>query len=190
MLNNIRIGNKLLMILCINIILLAILGIVAAMSAKSINNNLKSLYSRDLRGIMFLLEADRDLHQAFIAERTMIFAPVGGEIFNSQLKDYTENKGQADTRVGKFNELASNDSQHNLVGAVRGRTHQVGRDLDEDRQGQGRGPGPAGACGHGPWVKAQSASTPCARTSTCSPNNSKSRPKRRPPGPPNPIRAC
>ena len=123
MLNNIRIGNKLLMILCINIILLAILGIVAAMSAKSINNNLKSLYSQDLRGLMFLLEADRDLHQAFIAERTMIFAPVGSEVFKSQMKDYTDNKGQADTRVGKFDELAADASQHDLVAKYKaGRT--------------------------------------------------------------------
>ncbi|THB63430.1 MAG: methyl-accepting chemotaxis protein [Desulfovibrio sp.] len=137
MLKDIRIGNKLLIILTCNILLLVALGALAAYSANSINNNLEEVYSRDLQGLVFLLEADRDLHQAFIAERTMIYAEPGTEVFDAQLEDYTANKGQADTRVGKFADTTSDPGQQALVAAYftgRQAWDEISEDIVAQRQ--------------------------------------------------------
>jgi len=115
MLSNIRIGNKLLLILSVNIVLLIVIGSVAAISSQSISQRLQQIFNRDLRGTVFLLEADRDLHQAFIAERTMIFATPGTKAYEGQMGDYTSNKGQADTRMDKFAAIASTQEQRDLV---------------------------------------------------------------------------
>jgi len=115
MLKNIRIGRKLALILVVNVALLTVIGTLAAISARSINHDLQGLFNRDLKGLVFLLEADRDLHQAFIAERTLLLTPPGSKEFESQVKDYTSNKEQADTRVGKFAGTTGDAGQLDLV---------------------------------------------------------------------------
>ncbi|WP_432735893.1 methyl-accepting chemotaxis protein [Maridesulfovibrio sp. FT414] len=137
MLKDIKIRTKLLLILGINIVLLVIMGVVAVMSAKSINGALEQVFSRDLQGMVFLLEADRDLHQALIAERTMIYAKPGTETFSKQQDDYTSNKQQADTRVGKFAKTSNNPDQQQLVKkyeADRKRWDEVSIKLWQDKQ--------------------------------------------------------
>ena len=115
MLNDIKIRTKLLVILGINILLLGLMGIVANIGAGIINGEMKTIYSRDLTGMSFLLEADRDLHQALVAERSMLIAEPGTEVFKKLMKDYTSNKEQADTRVGKFAATSTSEEQHKLV---------------------------------------------------------------------------
>ena len=102
MLQHVKIANKLRIILGVNIVLLISLGGLAYFSAKSINQNLDTLFNRDFTGMGFLLEADRDLHQSLIALRTMFFSKPDSKDFAQQVKDFEENKDQADTRVGKF----------------------------------------------------------------------------------------
>ncbi|WP_035251791.1 methyl-accepting chemotaxis protein, partial [Desulfocurvus vexinensis] len=140
MLGNIRIGNKLLIILTVNILLLVVIGSVAAISARSINDRLRQIYNRDLQGVVFLLEADRDLHQALIAERSMLFAEPGTPAFETQLKDYHENKQQANDRVGKFAALAADPAQKALVDDYRadGATwDEVSQAIVREKQGGG-----------------------------------------------------
>ena len=115
MLKNIGIGKKLALILVVNLILLAVIGSLAGLSARSINADLQRIFNRDLKGLVFLLEADRDLHQAFIAERTLLLTPPDSKDFTGQMKDYTDNKQQADTRVGKFAATTGDAAQLDLV---------------------------------------------------------------------------
>jgi methyl-accepting chemotaxis protein len=144
MLKNVRIGKKLFLILVVNVFLLVILGTFAALSARNINLDLQGIFKRDLKGLVFLLEADRDLHQAFIAERTMLFALPGTKSFDSQKKDYLDNKEQADSRIAKFAGRTADVDQLDLVkkygegrrawdevslGIIKGR--EAGRPVDE-----------------------------------------------------------
>lgn len=115
MLKNLNIRTKLFLILGINIALFVFMGFAAKMGAGIINDEMEIIYGRDLRGISYLLEADRDLHQALVAERTMFIAKPGTELFNQLMDDYTSNKEQADTRVGKFADISDSPSQKKLV---------------------------------------------------------------------------
>ncbi len=137
MLKNISIGNKLLLILGINVALLIVMGLLAIMSTESLHEEVETIFNRDLKGMTFLLEADRDLHQAFIAERTMLLAKPGSESFRQQMKDYTDNKEQADTRVEKFAKTTKVPGQLELVQAYmadRKKWDEVSLKLLEDRR--------------------------------------------------------
>ncbi|WP_051294724.1 methyl-accepting chemotaxis protein [Maridesulfovibrio bastinii] len=115
MLKDIRIRAKFVLVLGVNIVLLIFMGILALTSARSIEDKLENVFSRDFKGVVFLLEADRDLHQAYVAERTLLLADLDSNSFEKQMKDYTDNKKQADTRVNKFDKITILDSQHSLV---------------------------------------------------------------------------
>jgi methyl-accepting chemotaxis protein len=115
MLGNVRITTKLTVILVLNLILLAAMGLVAYYSSKHIQSQLVGVFNHDYKGMSFLLEADRDLHQMLIAERTMIFAEPGSEAYAKQMKDYTDNIGQADTRVKKFYEAVPTPETKKLM---------------------------------------------------------------------------
>ncbi|MFW5488205.1 MAG: methyl-accepting chemotaxis protein [Desulfovibrio sp.] len=136
-LNNIRVGYKLLILLIINALLYVLIGGIALVSADRINGQLEKVFSRDLQGKSFLLEADRDLHQALIAERTLLFVEPGSEMFAKQLESYTSNKKQADTRIGKFKALETTKEQDALVDAYfadRKKWDEVSLRLVKDRQ--------------------------------------------------------
>ncbi|MGE4553031.1 MAG: methyl-accepting chemotaxis protein [Desulfovibrionaceae bacterium] len=114
-LGDIRVGYKLLIILLLNVLLVLAVGATAYYSARSINADLGDLFHRDFAGLGFLLEADRDLHQSLIAERSMIFSDPGGPAFTEQLKEYESNKQQADARMGKFAATTDDPAQLALV---------------------------------------------------------------------------
>ncbi|EPR42101.1 methyl-accepting chemotaxis sensory transducer [Desulfovibrio sp. X2] len=103
-LGDIKISRKLGFILILNILLLSTMGLVAYYSAEYLQSQLTDVFEHDFKGASLLLEADRDLHQMLIAERSMIFAQPGSKAYADLMQEYTENIGQADTRVKKFYE--------------------------------------------------------------------------------------
>jgi methyl-accepting chemotaxis protein len=60
----------------------------------------------DLAAVDNLLQADRDLYQALVAERSMIFVDVDSDNFKALTQQHEENIAQARERVGKFARLA------------------------------------------------------------------------------------
>jgi methyl-accepting chemotaxis protein len=117
MLNQMRIVTKLAMVLVTNLLLLIAMGITAYYSSSVLNTQLDGVFNVDFKGATFLLEADRDLHQALIAERSMCFAEPGTEAFAAQMKDYSDNIGQADTRINKFYALIATPETKKYVDA-------------------------------------------------------------------------
>jgi len=97
-----KIKLKLLIGFGIILICLLIVGLVGLFGAKNIKSNLDSITQQDMKGIIFLLEADRDLHQMLIAERTMVFSDTKSEVFKKLIKDYKDNKDQAKNRLIKY----------------------------------------------------------------------------------------
>ena len=114
-LGQIRISVKLGIVLVVNLVLLATMGTVAYFSAMNIESKLESVFNHDYKGVSVLLEADRDLHQMVIAERSMFFVKPGSEAYKAQMKDYTDNLGQADSRVEKFYQAVPSPETKKLV---------------------------------------------------------------------------
>jgi len=84
------------------VLLVAVTGLMGYRSGDAINQHLVKANDRTLPAMSLLLEADRDLHQALVAERTMIFVnPESGQ-FQQLLKDHADNIAQAGERWRKF----------------------------------------------------------------------------------------
>lgn len=119
MLGKFRIRARLFVILGLNVALIGIMGVVAYIMATSINEKLSLVLNRDLPGTAVLLEADRDLHQMLLAERGLLLTVPDTPEYESHMKSYKENMGQADTRLGKFIELSFSAEKKALVDKYR-----------------------------------------------------------------------
>ena len=106
LLNNMKVGQKLLFGFAMVLLFMIIVGVVGLRGASSINENLDSIVDKELPSIEKLLQADRDLYQLLVAERSMIFSDVKSPIFEQLVKDYEENLAQSGDRWDQFAALA------------------------------------------------------------------------------------
>lgn len=104
---NLKIGTKLLGGILTLILLMFIIGVFGYRSTARIQNNLEEIYALRMPTLDYIIEADRDLQQLLVAERSLIFTDPDSPVFNDLLQYYEENLGQSARRFGKFKELAS-----------------------------------------------------------------------------------
>ena len=99
--------------LILPITLLAILFLIASSVGFMVSQNLardaRSITDKYLPEINYLLQADRDLYQAQIAERTILFLPDADPQIASFKDQYDENIGQAKSRFQKFIDSTHSD---------------------------------------------------------------------------------
>jgi methyl-accepting chemotaxis protein len=99
------------------VLLLAGMGLLAERAASRINANVAVISAVRLPIIINLLEADRDLHQALVAERTLILGQETGDAARTLRAAIAENHEQAETRIGKASALAVTPEERALVEA-------------------------------------------------------------------------
>ncbi len=114
---NVKISNKLLLSFALMIAVVATVGLMGYLGAKHVHDNLIKISEINLPGLSYLLEADRDLHQLLVAERSMIFSDAQSEYFKELVGQYEENLEQAWTRWTKFKELAQTEDEKELIPA-------------------------------------------------------------------------
>ncbi len=112
---NMKIRVKLMLSFLIMIIFMGVIGYTGYHSTKSIQHALANIFAVQMPSIDFLIEADRDLQQLLVAERSMIFVGTDSEEFKQLLADYEENLKQAEERLGKFEALPLTDEEKNIL---------------------------------------------------------------------------
>jgi methyl-accepting chemotaxis protein len=70
---------------------------------------LNQLFEVQLPMMDYLLEADRDMQQMLVAERSMIFTATQSEQFKGLVDEYEANMAQVDERMGKFFALVTDE---------------------------------------------------------------------------------
>ena len=70
----------------------------------------------NLPAVDFLVEADRDMQQALVAERSLMFLRQASDEAVAMRKDHTENIQQAKERWGKYKAIAASDVEKKLWG--------------------------------------------------------------------------
>lgn len=85
--------------------LIIVTGFVGYQAGQGISQHVQKATGVNLPSVSFLLEIDRDLHQALIAERTMIFTDPSEPRFQDLLKEHAENLAQAAERWEKFKQI-------------------------------------------------------------------------------------
>ncbi|MDH2431088.1 methyl-accepting chemotaxis protein [Pokkaliibacter sp. MBI-7] len=100
--HNLRFRNKLL----IPIALIAVLTLILAMqnlrSSHSMATTVDHVIHLDLPGVNYLLQADRDFHQVWVAERSLMNLKVGSPEYQQVQAYHQENLEQIKERVNKF----------------------------------------------------------------------------------------
>jgi len=116
MIKNLRIGKKLLVGFGIMVIFMGIIGYSGYRSVSEVHHNLEKIYLVQMPGIDFLIEADRDLQQLLVAERSIIFTDPKSPLFQEFLKEYETNLEQSEKRWNSYKALAQTDGEKALFG--------------------------------------------------------------------------
>ncbi len=112
---DLKIGVKLALGFSIMILFMAVIAFSGYRSINVINQNLEDIFAVRLPSIDYLIEADRDLQQLLVAERSMIFANSKSELFKTLLDDYEQNLKQSDERWGKYKALPATAAEEAII---------------------------------------------------------------------------
>jgi len=85
---------------------MAVIGYTGFRSTRNTQRLLEQVFDSTLPAVDYLVQADRDLHQLLVAERSMIFTSTQSQEFKKLVADYEENLAQAQERWNNFKALA------------------------------------------------------------------------------------
>jgi methyl-accepting chemotaxis protein len=102
---DLKIRNKLFAAFSLIISLMILIGYLSYQGLDSIKTTLNTIFSVNMPSLDYLIEADRDLQQLLVAERSMISMESNSQGYSSQEEDYNKNLKQMYERFGKFKAL-------------------------------------------------------------------------------------
>jgi methyl-accepting chemotaxis protein len=140
-LKNLKIGTKLFLGFSVMIVFMGVIGVTGYLSTENINRSVDQIFRLRLPSIDFLLQADRDLQQLLVAERSMIFANARSDGFKTLVDEYELNLKQAEERMEKYKSLASTPEETALISkfeASRSAWHDVSRLVVDGRKEDSR----------------------------------------------------
>lgn len=114
-LRNTTIGFRIFLVFFMIILLMGVIGYAGYRSSRNIGLNLDEIFRVRLFGLDYLIEADRDLQQLLVAERSMIFSDVESDQFNVFLRNYNENLNQSEARFNSYKALANTPRERELI---------------------------------------------------------------------------
>jgi methyl-accepting chemotaxis protein len=92
-----------------------LIGFFSAKSMKEIQLNLQDIFAVRLPSIDALIEADRDLQQLLVAERSLIFINKNSGAYPNFIADYEQNYGQSLKRWEIFKSLSSEGDERSII---------------------------------------------------------------------------
>lgn len=110
-----KISTKLLLGFSVMILFMGIIGITGYRSINTIARDLDEIFLVRLPSLDYIIEADRDLHQLLVAERSMIFSDTKSDVFQQLVDFYEENLQQSDERWGKYKALDLTKEENALI---------------------------------------------------------------------------
>ncbi|MEW5723002.1 MAG: methyl-accepting chemotaxis protein [Thermodesulfobacteriota bacterium] len=111
---NMRIRGKLFLGSALMVFFMLVIGVTGYWVATEIGRELDETAQVRLPCLNYLIQADRDLQQALVAERSMIFANSQSEQFNQLVAEYDENVQQARERWEKYKALPTTPEEKAL----------------------------------------------------------------------------
>ena len=112
--NNMKIRAKLLSAFAIMVGFMVVIGYTGYKSVKGIQTELENIFTVQMPSIDYLIEADRDLQQLLVAERSMIFTDPNSALFKQFVDEYETNFKQSVERWEKYQALASTAAEKEL----------------------------------------------------------------------------
>ena len=112
---NLKVGSKLVFGFSIMILIIGIIGFLGYRSIGKVNSYIDEISAVRLPSIDYLIEADRDLQQLLVAERSMIFANTKSDLFKKMTQEYEENLKQSDERWKKFKAFPATPEEEKII---------------------------------------------------------------------------
>ena len=112
---NLKVGTKLLLGFSIMILFMGIVGLTGFRSTANIQAQVSELFEVRIPELVSLLEADRNLQQVLVAERSLIFTDARSDKFKGLVEDYETNFNQFMERWNKFKENATHEKEIALI---------------------------------------------------------------------------
>ncbi len=118
-LDRLTVGTRMFISFAVLLAFMAAAGVMGYYVSNSVGGYLRAIVHVRLPSINYLVQADRDLQQLLVAERSTIFTETGSAKFKTLIKDYKENLGQSERRVGKYAALADTKREKELLAGYR-----------------------------------------------------------------------
>ncbi len=152
--NNLRLARKLFLAFSVILLLALVIGYVGFRGVR-ITNDLLNQTSRDLlKSVDLVNQADRDLQQLLVAERSLITVNARSDQFRKLLADYEENVRQSDERWLAYKQLARSAEELRVIRqyeAMRKEWLALSRQVVEQTKADtAEGRGIANGLSHGP----------------------------------------
>ena len=112
---NLKITRKLFLTFLLMVSFLLTAGVVAYVGMQNLNDALSQANEVRLPSIDLLLQIDRDLQQATVSERTMIFTNIYDPKYAALKKDHDDNIKQAEERWNKYVAYTQTDEEKQFV---------------------------------------------------------------------------
>ena len=95
--------------------LMAVLALTGFVATRVIQASVKDIFEVRLPAIDAVVEADRDLQQLLVAERSMIFADATSDVFKTLVTEYETNLTQSEQRWLAYKALAVTPEEKSIV---------------------------------------------------------------------------
>jgi len=112
---NLTIGAKLVFGFSVMILFMGVIGLTGYKSVNSIEHYLDEIFSVRLPSIDYLIEADRDLQQLLVAERSMIFANTNSDVFQELVAEHEKKMKQSDELWQKYKALPTTAEEKAII---------------------------------------------------------------------------
>ena len=112
---HLKVGGRLVLGFSLMTGIVLAIGATSFVTSRSLNRSLVTITERRMPGLEALLQADRDLHGALAAERSMIFANAGSDQFTKLVADYDEHVTESARSWEAYKGLVDSDSERELV---------------------------------------------------------------------------
>lgn len=110
--DNLSFKGKMLLPIILVVLTMVLVLAVGTIRQQSANNTIARFGEVHLPTIDHILQADRDLYQSFVAERSYLMSEPSSDAAKGMLKDHKSNIGQVRDRLGKYaNIMDNNDSR-------------------------------------------------------------------------------
>lgn len=114
-LRDMKIGMKLLLGFSVVILLMGIIGYTGYKSTLNVKRGLDNIFGKRLPSLNNLIEADRDLQQLLVAERSMIFSHPEAAEFQEFVNTYNVKMKQSETRFNEYKKLADTPEEQEII---------------------------------------------------------------------------
>ncbi len=134
-LKKMTVGSKLMAAFSLMILIAIVIGVIGYRGSEKINDNVDDIFTVMMPAMDFLIEADRDLQQLLVAERSMIQAETGSALFQELLDEHAENLRQSDERFQKYKALHSTAEESAIISKYETAREKWERSTDEVVEG-------------------------------------------------------